>query len=69
MSTNRAKQGRSDEHQQTTTKTRQKTWTEHNKDVQTNTNIAQQGDNTKLWAKKEHKITMINQNWKQTLKH
>jgi hypothetical protein len=33
MSTNRAKQGRSDKHQQTTTRTHQKTSIEHNKEI------------------------------------
>jgi hypothetical protein len=52
MSTNRAKQGCSDEHQQTTTRTRQKTSIEHNKDVPTNTNKAQQGNNTSYEQRK-----------------
>ncbi len=59
MSTNRAKQGCSDEHQQTTTRTRQKTSIEHNKDVPTNTNRAQQGNNTSYEQRKSIRLQWL----------
>jgi hypothetical protein len=59
MSTNRAKQGCSNEHQQTTTRTCRKTSIEHNKDAPTNTNKTQQGDDTSYEQRKSTRLQQL----------
>ncbi len=59
MSTNRAKQGCSNEQQQTTKRTHWKTSIEHKKDVPTNTIKAQQGDNTSYEQRKSTSLQWL----------